>query len=304
MQTILGAGGAIGIPLAKELPKYTDKIRLSGRHPIKVNSSDELFQADLRDLKQTMEAVKGSDVVYLTAGLKYDTQVWQKEWPEVMNNVITACSEHNSKLVFLDNVYMYGRVEGWMTEETPFNPVSKKGEVRAKTASRLIDAYKKKEVTAAILRAADFYGPDNRGSVLNMLVLDRMKVGQKANWLVDAHRLHTYTYTPDAAKAMALIGNTPDAFNQTWHAPSDMDVLTGEGYIKIAADFLEVSPKYTVLKKWQMQLAGLFNPVIRETLEMLYQNEYDYLFDSRKFEGRFKIKPTPYRDGITAYLKI
>ncbi|MCU7501382.1 MAG: NAD-dependent dehydratase, partial [Ignavibacteria bacterium] len=69
MQTILGAGGAIGIPLAKELPKYTDKIRLSGRHPIKVNSSDELFQADLRDLKQTMEAVKGSEVVYLTAGL-------------------------------------------------------------------------------------------------------------------------------------------------------------------------------------------------------------------------------------------
>ncbi|MGE5352128.1 MAG: NAD-dependent epimerase/dehydratase family protein [Acidobacteriota bacterium] len=304
MQTILGAGGAIGIPLAKELPKYTNKVRLAGRNPVKVNSSDELFQADLRDIKQTMEAVKGSEVTYLTAGLKYDTEVWKKEWPEVMNNVIAACSAHNSKLVFLDNVYMYGRVEGWMTEETPFHPVSNKGEVRAKIASRLIDAYKKKEVTAAILRAADFYGPDNRGSVLNMLVLDRMKLAKKANWMIDAHKLHTYTYTPDAAKAMALIGNTPDAYNQTWHAPSDMNVLTGEGYIKIAADFLKVSPKYTVFKKWQMSLAGIFNPIIKESLEMLYQNEYDYLFDSRKFEQRFRFKATTYEDGIHAYLRM
>lgn len=304
MQTILGAGGAIGIPLAKELPKYTNKVRLAGRNPVKVNSSDELFQADLRDIKQTMEAVKGSEVTYLTAGLKYDTEVWKKEWPEVMNNVIAACSAHNSKLVFLDNVYMYGRVEGWMTEETPFHPVSNKGEVRAKIASRLIDAYKKKEVTAAILRAADFYGPDNRGSVLNMLVLDRMKLAKKANWMIDAHKLHTYTYTPDAAKAMALTGNSPDAYNQTWHAPSDMNVLTGEGYIKIAADFLKVSPKYTVFKKWQMSLAGIFNPIIKESLEMLYQNEYDYLFDSRKFEQRFRFKATTYEDGIHAYLRM
>lgn len=304
MQTILGAGGAIGIPLAKELPKYTDKVRLSGRNPVKVNPSDEIIRTDLRDQGQTMEAVKGSEVTYLTVGLKYDTGVWQKEWPLVMENVIKACSEHNSKLVFLDNVYMYGRVDGWMTEETPFNPVSKKGEVRAKIASRLIEAYSQKEVTAAILRAADFYGPDNRGSVLNMLVLDRMKLGKKANWLIDAHKLHTYTYTPDAAKAMALVGNTPDAYNQTWHAPSDMNVLTGEGYIKIAADFLKAGSKYTVFKKWQMQLAGLFNPIIRESLEMLYQNEYDYLFGSRKFEERFKFKTTTYKEGVNAYFKM
>lgn len=303
MQTILGAGGAIGIPLAKELRKYTDRVRLAGRNPIKVNPGDEIFQADLRDKNQTMEAVKGSEVTYLTVGLKYDTRVWQKEWPEVMNNVIAACSESNSKLIFLDNVYMYGRVEGRMTEETPFNPVSRKGEVRAKVASRLIEAYKKKEIEAAILRAADFYGPDNRGSVLNMLVLDRMKLGKKANWLVDAHKLHTYTYTPDAAKAMALIGNTPEAYNQTWHAPSDMNAITGEGFIKIAADFLETKPEYMVLKKWQLQLAGIFNRIIKESLEMLYQNEYDYLFDSSKFERRFKIKPTSYRDGISNYLK-
>ncbi|MCU7497473.1 MAG: NAD-dependent epimerase/dehydratase family protein [Ignavibacteria bacterium] len=303
MQTILGAGGAIGIPLAKELLKYTEKVRLVARNPQKVNPGDELFPADLREQGQVMEAVKGSEAVYLVAGLKYDTKVWQKEWPIVMNNVITACSENNSKLVFLDNVYMYGRVEGRMTEETPFNPVSHKGEIRARIAQRLIDAYKSKEIEAAILRSADFYGPDNKGSVLNMLVLDRLRTGKKANLLLSADRLHTYTYTPDAAKAMALIGNTPEAYNQTWHAPSDMDLMTGEGFVRLAAGVLKVKPEYTVLKKWQIKLAGIFSPVVRESIEMIYQNEYDYIFDSSKFESCFKIKPTSYSDGITAYLK-
>lgn len=303
MQTILGAGGAIGIPLAKELAEITDKVRLVGRNPKKVNSNDELFKADLKNPKEVLEAVKGSEITYLTVGLKYDTEVWQKEWPLIMENVIRACSKHHSKLVFLDNVYMYGRVEGWMTEETPFNPISRKGEVRASIAERLINAYKNNEIEAAILRAPDFYGPDNRGSVLNMLVLDRMKAGKKANWLVDAEKLHTFTYTPDAAKAMALIGSNPSAFNQTWHAPSDRNALTGKGYINLAAEILKIKPEYMVFRKWQLKLAGIFNPIIKESYEMLYQNEYDYLFDSTKFNSFFNFTPTIYKDGIAAYLK-
>lgn len=303
MQTILGAGGAIGIPLAKELLNYTGSVRLAGRNPRKVNPTDELFKANLLDRGQVMAAVKGSETAYLTAGLKYDIDVWQKEWPKIMDNVIAACIRHHCRLVFLDNVYMYGLVKGWMTEETPFNPVSRKGEVRAKVAEKLIDAYKKNKIQAAILRAADFYGPDNRGSVLNMLALDKMRQGKKASWLVSAKTLHTYTYTPDAAKAMALIGNTPAAFNQTWHAPSDRKVLNGEGYTALAAEILNIKPGYNVYKKWQLILAGLFNSDVRESIEMLYQNAHDYLFDSRKFESFFKIEPTSYRDGITAYYK-
>ncbi|HEX2868131.1 MAG TPA: NAD-dependent epimerase/dehydratase family protein [Ignavibacteriales bacterium] len=303
MQTILGAGGAIGIPLAKELSARTDKVRLVGRNPQKINPEDELFPADLKVPKEVLEAVKGSEVAYLTVGLQYSTEIWQKEWPLIMENVIRACSECHSKLVFLDNVYMYGRVEGWMTEETPFNPQSLKGEIRAGIAERLTRAYKNGEIEAAILRAADFYGPDNKGSVLNMLVLDKLKEAKKANWLVNAEKLHTYTYTPDAAKAMAMIGNNPSAYNQTWHAPSDRNVLTGKGYINLTAEILNVKPEFMVFKKWQLRMAGLFDPIIRESYEMLYQNEYDYLFDSTKFESFFNFKPTLYKDGIMGYLR-
>ena len=49
-QTILGAGGAIGIELAKELSKYTSQIRLVSRNPKKINSKGKLFQSDLLTL--------------------------------------------------------------------------------------------------------------------------------------------------------------------------------------------------------------------------------------------------------------
>jgi len=131
MQTILGAGGAIGLPLANELINYTDKVGLAGRNPKRIHSDDVLINVDLTNPLQTMDAVKGSDIVYLVAGLKYDQNIWKANWPAIMRNVIDACIKHKSKLVFFDNVYMYGKVSGPMTENTPFNPCSEKGKVRA-----------------------------------------------------------------------------------------------------------------------------------------------------------------------------
>ena len=134
MQTILGAGGVIGRELERALPEYSDRIRLVRRHPAPAQTGQETMVADLTDRKETLEAVKGSEVVYLTAGLPYAVSVWRGAWPRIMRNVIDACAETGAKLVFFDNVYMYGLVEGWMTEETPYQPISKKGEVRAQIA--------------------------------------------------------------------------------------------------------------------------------------------------------------------------
>src|SRR5689334_9163706 len=159
MQTILGANGVIAQELSKHLPAHTDRIRQVSRHPRKVNPSDELMEADLLDPEQTSGAVQGSDIVYLVAGLKYEIKVWKEQWPKLMRNVIDACKKHNTKLVFFDNVYSYGWVKGTMTEETPFNPTSKKGEVRAQIATMLLDEIKARNLNAMIVRAADFYGP-------------------------------------------------------------------------------------------------------------------------------------------------
>jgi hypothetical protein len=108
----------------------------------------EIVSADLSDKEQTIRAVAGSSVVYLLAGLKYDHKVWAATWPLIMANTIEACKRAGAKLIFFDNVYMYGRVNGSMTEETPFNPCSKKGEIRAKIAVSLMDEWKDGSLTA------------------------------------------------------------------------------------------------------------------------------------------------------------
>jgi nucleoside-diphosphate-sugar epimerase len=303
MQTILGSSGIIGTELAKALTQYTDRIRLVSRNPKKVNTSDELLTADLNDAQQVIMAVEGSEVVYLTVGLQYKISVWQNQWPLIMQNVINACKTHKSKLVFFDNVYAYGLVKGWMKEDTLINPSSKKGEIRAQIAQMINTEVEKGNLDAIIARAADFYGPNTPLSFVTATVFDNFKKGKKAQWFIDANKKHSMTYTPDAGKATAILGNTNSAYNQIWHLPTDKNALTGKEFIEISAKAFGVKPDYTVLKKWMLQLVGLFVPVVKESIEMLYQNEYDYLFDSTKFEKTFNFKPTSYQAGILETVK-
>ncbi len=298
MQTILGANGVIANNLAKELPRYTDKLRLVSRNPKKINGSDELKSADLLNKTQTAEAVEGSAVVYLTAGLQYNINTWREQWPAIMSNVIEACKKHRSKLVFFDNVYCYGRVDGWMTEETPVRPTSKKGEVRAQIATMILDEVRTGNLTALIARAPDFYGPFTPLSFLNVMVFENYAKGKKAQLMISDQYKHTLIYTPDAGKATALLGNTESAFNQVWHLPTDKNTLTMKEIVQQAAAAFGVKPDYMVLQRWMLQMAGLFSGVIKESVEMLYQSDSDYLFDSSKFDKAFEFKTTSYQVGI------
>jgi nucleoside-diphosphate-sugar epimerase len=299
MQTILGANGSIGVNVAKKLPQFSAKIRLVGRNPKKVNSDDELFTADLLIAKQVNNAVKDSEVVYLTAGIPYKIKTWREQWPVIMNNVIEACKRYNSKLVFFDNVYSYGKVNGWMTEETPYNPCSKKGEVRAAIAAKLMDETKAGNLQAMIVRGADFYGPQTPLSFINVMLMQNYAKGKKGQLMITDATKHSFTYTPDAGKAVALLGNTTSAYNQIWHAPTDKSVLTGKQFAELAAAAFGVAPEYMVLPKWMIRMAGLFNYNIAEAVEMLYQNESDYLFSSEKFEKTFPgFYITNYKEGI------
>src|SRR5450631_4099080 len=220
MITILGAGGPISNELIKLLAARNRPFRLVGRRPRATPGATETIAADLTDKEQTVRAVAGSNVVYLLVGLKYDHKVWQEMWPRVMSNTIEACKRAGAKLIFFDNVYMYGKVTGCMTEETPFNPCSKKGEIRAQIASALLEEIKAGNLNAMIARSADFYGPNARTSVANMLVFDKFAKGAKAAWLVNDSLPHSCTYTTDAAKSLAILANAESAWNQTWHVPT------------------------------------------------------------------------------------
>ncbi|MBD0284970.1 MAG: NAD-dependent epimerase/dehydratase family protein [Flavisolibacter sp.] len=299
MQTILGAGGAIGKELAKELYRFTDKVRLVSRTPETITDKDELMAVDITNAEQTERAVQGSDVVYLTAGLPYKLKVWQQQWPQVMQNVIYACTRHNARLVFFDNMYLYDKNSLHnITEDVPVNPPSKKGAVRARIAQMLFDKVNTGELTAMIVRSADFYGPGVTNSILIEMVYKNMKKGKKAMWFADADKVHSFTYVPDAAKATALLGNTPDAYNQVWHTPTDVQKITGRQWVELFAQEMNIKPRFTVLGKGMVQVLGLFIPVLRESVEMMYQYDRDYFFNSAKFTERFRFEPTPYQEGV------
>lgn len=292
LQTILGAGGSIGVELTKALPDYTTRIRLVSRSPKKVNASDELMAVDLSKATDIDRAVAGSAIVYVTVGFAYNTKVWQSTWPPFMRNVIQACKKHNAKLVFFDNVYMYDPDHlNPCTEETPMRPTSKKGAVRKELVDMLMKEAESGQLTALIARAADFIGPKN--SVLVETVYNNLLKGKTANWFADVNKLHNFTFTPDAGKATALLGNTPDAYNQAWHLPTDRSQLTGKQWIELFARQMNVEPKYQVLPIWMMGVLGIFVPILKEFKEMAYQFDRDYVFDSSKFERRFpEFKPT------------
>jgi nucleoside-diphosphate-sugar epimerase len=299
MQTILGANGTIGSVLAKELVNYTDKIRLVSRNPRKVNLSDELFPADLSNPEMVEKAVEGSELVYLVVGFDYNINTWEKKWPRLMRATLDACIKNNSRLVFFDNVYMYDKSEiPRMTEASTVNPPSRKGAVRKQVAQMILDEVKAGRLLALIARSADFYGPYNEKSMVMELVYKNLKKGKSANWLINADKKHSFTFTPDAAKATALLGNTSDAYNQVWHLPTDSHVLSGREFIELFARELNVKSRVSVIPMWMIKILGLFIPVMKEMPEMMYQNDRDYFFDSSKFEKRFQFNPTTYEEGV------
>jgi nucleoside-diphosphate-sugar epimerase len=299
MQTILGATGTIGSQLSKELTVYTDKIRLVSRNPKKANDTDELFPADLSDGSQVEKAIEGSEVVYLLVGFDYKLKVWQDKWPKLMRATIDACIKYQAKLVFFDNVYLYDKnAIPHMTEDSPVNPPSKKGKVRQQVAEMMMQEIKNGKLKGLIARAADFYGPHNEKSALQEMAYKNLKKGKSPMWMIDADKIHSFTYTPDAVKAVAILGNTADAYNQSWHLPTSTEKLTARQMINLFNKEMGVSKKVKVMPMWTLKLLGIFIPILREMPEMMYQHDRDYYFDSSKFNQRFSFTPTCYKDGV------
>ncbi len=306
MQTILGSGGSIGTELAKALKQYTENIKLVSRNPVKVNETDILYSADLTDATQINNAIEGSEICYVTLGFEYNIKVWKEKWLPFMTNVVEACLEHQTKLLFFDNVYAIGGDNvNHITENSPISPSSKKGEVRAAVDKLILEEVKKGKLKAIIARAPDFFGPvKKQNSLVLNLVYDNLAKGKAAQWFCNADVVHTMGYTPDLANGTAMLGNTEDAFNQVWNLPVDMNALSGREWVKLFATEMKTSDKLKVLPLWALKLLGVFVPILREMPEMMYQFDRPYNFDCSKFIGRFKYNPTTNSEAVRQTIEL
>ncbi|WP_241050953.1 NAD-dependent epimerase/dehydratase family protein [Achromobacter xylosoxidans] len=300
MQTILGANGQIAVELARELNRnYTQDLRLVSRKPRKVNDRDELVSADLMNAAQTVNAVRGSEVVYFTAGLPPDTELWERQFPTMLRNALDATRAAGAKFVYFDNTYMYPQSAQRQTEETGFAPVGRKGRVRALMAEMVLAEMQRGDIPVAIARAPEFYGPGKTQSITNTLVIDPLKAGQKAKVPVRDDKLRTLIWTPDASRAMAAIGNAEDTYGQTWHLPCSDERLTYQAFVNLAATIFGVEPRYKVLRHWAMVVAGWVSKPVRELHELLPRYAHHNVFDSSKFKRRFpSFAVTSYAQGL------
>lgn len=293
---LLGGNGAVGRETAAELLRRGLEVVSVGRQPSRVAGVESVV-ANVLDPDAVRRALVGADVAYLLVGLPYRLGAWRRDWPVVMRNAIAAARASEAHLVFLDNVYSYGRTEGPMTERTPIRPSSRKGEVRAGLLRMLEDA-RAGGLDATVVRSADFYGPGAATSVFNMMAVDNVARGKRPVWLFDASKPHSMTYTPDIGRALAVIGTDERAAGKTWHVPTAAPAQTGREYVRLLG-----GGEARVMSLATMRIAGLFMPTARETIELAYQNTEDYVFDSSAFERTFGVAPTPYADGVARTLE-
>ena len=307
IHVILGSGGGIGRPLAQALASYAQHVRCCSRtpHPLPEHASTQYEHqvTDVTKADQVARACTGAAVVYLCVGLPYETKVWQREWPVLIDRVIAACAKTGAKLAFFDNVYAYAPSSyAAMDETAPLDPPSQKGAVRATMLNKLWTAHREGRCEVTVGRAADFYGPGLTASLLGHLVIDRLVAGKAAQWLGDPDVPHSFTFTPDAGKHFALLANQDQAYGQSWHLPTASNPWTIREWVAALAEQVGCKPRLQVIPRPLYWLLSRVTPQLRELYDVRHQLDGPYVFHSRRFEETFGVRPTSYAEGLASVL--
>jgi nucleoside-diphosphate-sugar epimerase len=291
---ILG-GGPVGLSIAEHLGQSGRASVIAQRkQPGRLPPGATFEPCDALDGAALMRIMRNAGVLICTIGLPYDAAVWETTWPKVMANMLAACAASGARLIFIDNLYMYGPQAEPLREDMPMAATGRKGKVRAAITRQ----WQASGVKAAALRAPDFYGPGVANSILGTPTIGALAQGRTAQLVVKPDAPHALAYVPDIARAAILLLDAPDdAYGQVWHAPS-VPARTPHEVLAMAAGRLGVKLRLMEMPGWLMPLVGLFMPFIREWHETSFQHDRPFLVDSSRFERRFGLTPTPLEEGI------
>jgi nucleoside-diphosphate-sugar epimerase len=291
INVVFGAG-QVGGTLARRLLSAGKSVRVAKRTAGGVPSGVELVPGDAGDPAFCARAAAGAATVYHCMNPPYDAKVWAELVPRWMENLIAAAGRAGARLVVLDNLYMLGRPGGrTLDEDTPLNPCSRKGEIRARAAERLFEAHRRGDVLATSGRASDYYGPEGTLTHLGDQFWRRALAGRTAWALVDPDAIHTYHYVPDVAAGLMTLGSAgPDAYGRTWMLP-----CTPAGNMRELVDrfarALGRGIRLRGLSRWMVKALGAMVPLVREVGEMLYQWDEPFVVSDRRFREHFHQAP-------------
>ena len=296
MHVVIGASGGVGAAVVRAL-------QLRGLPVRAVNRSGggdaaegiDWVKADAANAEETRAACEGAAVVYHCANAPYTD--WPKQFPPITDNIIEAAAAVDAKLVFADNLYMYGPVVGPMHEDLPSSATSSKGKVRAAMARDVLLAHRGGKVRAVIGRASDFYGPGVTNSAMGDRMFGAALKGASIDLLGDIDAPHTYTFIDDFARDLITLGERDEALGEVWHTPNAPAISTRQ-FVQKVIEITKTQPKVRVAPKLVVSSMGLFNPMMREIGEILYQFEDSFIVDHSKFEKTFGKDVTPLDAGI------
>jgi len=291
-RSVVFGAGQVGSVLARILLEQGHEVRVAKRTPGGIPNGAHAVLGDATDLTFCIQAAEGAATVYHCMNPPYSTKVWADLLPRYMGNLIEASARAGARLVVLDNVYMLGRPDGKaLTDDTPMNPCSRKGAIRAAAAQILFDAHRRGDVRATEGRASDFYGPGGKLTQLGDYFWPRVVKGRSGQVIVNPDAVHTYHYIPDVAAGLATLGAaSDDAFGKPWMLPCRPAETLRDLVRRLEQPFgrrisLQVVPGW-------MQLAmSIFIPPLRETGEMRYQWEEPFVIDDAPFRKRFGVMP-------------
>ncbi len=291
LHVVFGAG-QVGYPLAQQLLSTGRRVRIAKRSAGGVPPGCEIANGDAADPSFCATAAAGATTVYHCMNPPYSARVWADLLPRYMNNLIAAAGGTGARLVVLDNVYMLGRPHGRaLSEQSPMNPSSRKGEIRARVAERLLDAHRRGEVIATSGRASDFYGPRGTQTALGDFFWPRVLAGKKAYSPFALDAVHTYHYIPDVAAGLATLGCAgPDVYGHPWMLPC-APAGTLRDLIARVATHLDAAIAVAQVPSWVIKAAALVAPLMRELAEMSYQWEEPFVVDDARFRARFDARP-------------
>ena len=302
LHAVFGAGGGAGNALVRALAAQGENVRAitrSGR--AEVPPGVENVRADAGEPQSARQACSGASVVYHCVNVPYEE--WEATFPRVMDSLIAAAGAAGATLVYCDNLYMYGRVQGEMRETTPAAATSGKGLLRGRLADRVLAAHAAGLVRAAIGRASDFFGPGATSTVAGQLVFPAVVAGKRAHWIGSLDAPHSLSYIEDVARGLVTLGTDSRALGEVWHIPAAPPV-TGREFIELAFEVAGRPPRIGVYGRWMMRLAGLVNRQMREVLEVLYQFESPFVLNAEKFTRTFgDLAVTQLREAIDRTLE-
>lgn len=299
MHSIIDMNGSVQESLILFLIGMGKKIRLISAFPTNYPECEQRIPA-LLNYEQVVNDLNGAEVVYVLSMIPDKNSMEEYEFTSALFNIMNACKEIRSRLVYLDTTRVYTKKDVPFTESSASHSIYHKAILGRKAISILQAEIKANKINAAVACTGELYGPGYATNKGGNEVLHNLAKYRSSSWYINADLMHSFHFMPDVVRALYVLGTRNQAKGQLWDLPAAFPALTGRQFIEEAACQLKVSANIKVIPKWLLSLRALVDPVARD---LKYKYGYPVVVDSEKFEKEFDQYPTPYAQGIEATLE-